>query len=159
MFESVPLADGGDGTSEFVVEFVDGVDIGCRGAHTAVGDIGAADHDDAASQTASRSRLTSRVRNSRSKSCHDSRRRTAPVAGLDALVEPRVFVQDGFNIAMWTYFEPVPARVVPPTGYAQALERLHVGLHKIDLAVPHVMDRVSAMRRDVASRDFPSRSR
>lgn len=54
MFESVPLGNGGDGTSEFVVEFVDGVDIdiGRRGAHTAVGDVGAADRDDAASQIA-----------------------------------------------------------------------------------------------------------
>jgi len=77
----------------------------------------------------------------------------SPVAGLDARFERCVFVRDGFEIAMWTYFEPVPARVVPPVKYAQALERLHVGLRQIDVAVPHVMDRVGATQRDVASRD------
>ena len=55
---------------------------------------------------------------------------------------------------MWTYFEPAPTRVLPPAEYAQALERLHVGLRQIDVAVPHVMDRVAATQRDVASRDL-----
>ena len=31
----------------------------------------------------------------------------SPVAALEARVEPRVFVGDGFKITMWTYFEPV----------------------------------------------------
>src|SRR5947207_6898844 len=30
----------------------------------------------------------------------------APVAGLDPRVEPRLHERDGFEIAMWTYFEP-----------------------------------------------------
>ena len=34
----------------------------------------------------------------------------SPVAALDPRVEPRVFVRDGFEIAMWTYFEPVQSR-------------------------------------------------
>ena len=76
-----------------------------------------------------------------------------PVAGLDARVEQRVFVRDGFRIAMWTYFEPVPARVLPPIEYAQALERLHAGLRQIDVAAPHITDRIAATQRDVASRD------
>ena len=33
----------------------------------------------------------------------------SPVAALEARVEPRVFVRDGFEITMWTYFEPVPS--------------------------------------------------
>ena len=67
----------------------------------------------------------------------------SPVAALDARVEPRVFERDGFEIAMWTYFEPV-RRVLPPAEYAQALGRLHVGLRHIDVAMPHLMDRVAA---------------
>jgi Ser/Thr protein kinase RdoA (MazF antagonist) len=78
----------------------------------------------------------------------------SPVATLDVRVEPRVFVRDGFKISMWTYFEPMESRLLPPAGYAQALERLHAGLRQIDFTPPHVMDRVDAVQRDVASRDI-----
>jgi Ser/Thr protein kinase RdoA (MazF antagonist) len=78
----------------------------------------------------------------------------SPVAALDARAEPRVFVRDGFKISMWTYFEPVESRMLPPADYAQALERLHAGLRQIDFTPPHVMDRVAAVQRDVASRDI-----
>jgi len=77
----------------------------------------------------------------------------SPVAALEARVEPRVFVRDGYKIAMWTYFEPVQSRIRPPAEYAQALERLHAGLRQIDITTPHFMDRVAATQRDVASRD------
>lgn len=77
----------------------------------------------------------------------------SPVAALDARVEPRVFVQDGFKIAMWAYFEPAQSRVLPPEEYVQALARLHAGLRRIEVAAPHFMDRVAATQRDVASRD------
>jgi Ser/Thr protein kinase RdoA (MazF antagonist) len=78
----------------------------------------------------------------------------SPVAALDARVEPRVFARDGFKISMWTYFEPVESRMLPSADYAQALERLHAGLRQIDFTPPHVMDRVAAVQRDVASRDI-----
>src|SRR2546423_12573234 len=52
----------------------------------------------------------------------------SPVAALDARVEPRVFVHDGFKITMWAYFEPVRSRMLRPAEYAQALARLHAGL-------------------------------
>lgn len=77
----------------------------------------------------------------------------SPVAGLDARVEPRVFVHDGFKITMWAYFEPARSRVLPPAEYAKALARLHAGLRRIDVAMPHFMDRVADIQRDVASRD------
>lgn len=77
----------------------------------------------------------------------------SPVATLDARVEPRVFVRDGFEIAMWTYFEPV-RRVLPPAEYAYALARLHVGLRKVDVKMPHFMDRIAETQRDVASREI-----
>ncbi len=75
-----------------------------------------------------------------------------PVAALEPRVEPRVFVRDGFKIAMWTYFEPV-RRMLPPVEYAQALGRLHSGLRQVYVTTPHFMDRVAAIQRDVASRD------
>ena len=77
----------------------------------------------------------------------------SPVAALEPRVEPRVFVRDGFKITMWTYFEPVQSRALPPAEYAQALEHLHAGLRQIDVTTPHFMDRVAATQRDVASRD------
>lgn len=76
----------------------------------------------------------------------------SPVAALEARVEPRVFVRDGFQLSMWTYFEPAPYRIVPSTEYAQVLERLHAGLRQIDVTTPHVMDRVAAIQRAAASR-------
>ncbi|MDP2291387.1 MAG: phosphotransferase [Actinomycetota bacterium] len=78
----------------------------------------------------------------------------SPAAGLDPRFVPRVVVRDGFEIAMWTHFEPVPERAVPPAEYASALGRLHVGLRQVDIAAPHVMDRVAAVQRDVANRDI-----
>lgn len=65
-----------------------------------------------------------------------------PVAGLDPRFEPRVVERDGFEISMWTYVEPGPPRGVSPSRYAHALEQLHHALGRIDLRVPHVIDRV-----------------
>ena len=48
---------------------------------------------------------------------------------------------------------PMPSRALPPAEYAQALERLHAGLRRLDVTTPHVMDRVAALQRDVASPD------
>jgi hypothetical protein len=80
-------------------------------------------------------------------------RTDSPAAGLDARVEQRAFERDGFKVGMWTFFEPAPPRVLPPSEYVRGLERLHAGLHQVDIDVPHVMDRVTAIQRDVADRD------
>jgi aminoglycoside phosphotransferase (APT) family kinase protein len=77
----------------------------------------------------------------------------SPVAPLEPRVEPRVFVHDGFKIALWAYLEPVQSRMLPPADYAEALARLHAGLRQIEVTTPHFMDRVAATQRDVASRD------
>jgi hypothetical protein len=77
----------------------------------------------------------------------------SPVAPLEARVEPRVYVRNGFKITMWTHCEPAQHRVLPPAEYAQVLERLHAGLRQIDVTTPHIMDRVAAVQRDAASRD------
>ena len=77
----------------------------------------------------------------------------SPVATLEARVEPRVFVHDGFKVTLWTSFEPVESGTRPPAEYTQALERLHAGLRQIDVTTSHFMDRVAAAQRDVVSRD------
>ncbi len=77
----------------------------------------------------------------------------SPVAALDPRVPPRVYSRDGFVIDMWTYYEPVPSQELSPADYAHALERLHVGMRKIDVTAPHFMDRVADTQHDVANRD------
>ena len=67
----------------------------------------------------------------------------SPVAALEPRVDPRVYVRDGFVVTLWTYYEPVSPRDVTPAEYAQALERLHLGMREIDLTAPHFTDRVA----------------
>ncbi|MFJ6947041.1 phosphotransferase [Streptomyces wuyuanensis] len=76
-----------------------------------------------------------------------------PVAALDARVEPRVHERDGFVITLWTSYEPVPTRQVPPAEYAHALERLHAGMRALDVPTPRFADRVEQARRLVADRE------
>ena len=73
-----------------------------------------------------------------------------PVAHLDPRVEPRVYERRGFAITFWTYCEPAPDQV-SPARYASALERLHVRMAKIEVAVPHFSDRVAEAQDLVAS--------
>ncbi len=67
----------------------------------------------------------------------------SPVAELEPRVEPRVYVRDGFAVTLWTYYEPVSHQDVSPAEYAQALERLHAGMRRIDVTAPHFTDRVA----------------
>jgi aminoglycoside phosphotransferase (APT) family kinase protein len=78
----------------------------------------------------------------------------SPVAALEPRVEPHVYERDGFVLTLWTYYEPVPPREVAPADYAQALERLHAGMRKLDVTTPHFTDRVAEAQRLVASRDL-----
>ena len=77
----------------------------------------------------------------------------SPVAALEPRVEPRVYERDGFVVTLWTYYEPVTPREVSPADYANALERLHAGMRKIDVTTPHFTDRVAEAQQLVASRD------
>jgi hypothetical protein len=77
----------------------------------------------------------------------------SPVAALDPRVEPRVYERDGFVVTLWTYYEPVTAREFSPADYADALERLHAGMRKVDVTTPHFTDRVAEAQRLVAIRD------
>jgi hypothetical protein len=75
----------------------------------------------------------------------------SPVAALEPRVDPRVYERDGFVVTLWTYYNPVTPRAVSPADYADALERLHAGLRKLDVRTPHFTDRVAAAQRLVES--------
>ena len=77
----------------------------------------------------------------------------SPVAALHPRVEPRVHVRDGFVMNMWTFYEPVQPRQIPPADYAYALERLHAGMREVDLPTPHFTDRVAEAERVVGRRE------
>ena len=77
----------------------------------------------------------------------------SPVAALEPRVEPRVYERDGFVVTLWTYYEPATPREVSPADYADALERLHAGMRRLDVPTPHFTDRVEEAQRLVASRD------
>ena len=76
----------------------------------------------------------------------------APVASLEPRVEPRVYQRHGFAVTLWTYYEQT-RQEVSPADYAKALERLHAGMAKIDVTVPHFSDRVAEAQQLVASPD------
>jgi aminoglycoside phosphotransferase (APT) family kinase protein len=66
----------------------------------------------------------------------------SPVAVPDPRAEPRVYEHDGFVVTLWTYYQPAMSGEVSPVDYANALERLHSGMRKLDLRTPHFTDRV-----------------
>lgn len=76
-----------------------------------------------------------------------------PAAALEPRVEPGVYARHGFLVTLWTYYEPVTPGEASPTDYANALERLHVGMRELDLPTPHFTDRVEEAQRLVADRD------
>jgi aminoglycoside phosphotransferase (APT) family kinase protein len=75
----------------------------------------------------------------------------SPVAALDPRADPRVYERDGFAVTLWTYYEPAPRGEVSPADYADALERLHAGMRKLDVRTPHFTDRVEEAQRLVES--------
>jgi hypothetical protein len=77
----------------------------------------------------------------------------SPMAALEPRVEPRIYERDGFVVTLWTYYESVTPDVVAPAEYADALERLHSGMRKIDDPSPHFTDRIAEAQELVANRD------
>jgi len=77
----------------------------------------------------------------------------SPVATLDPRVEPRAYERDGFVVTLWSYYEPVTPQEVSPGDYANALQRLHAGMRKLDVTTPRFTDRVAEAQQLVASRD------
>ena len=77
----------------------------------------------------------------------------SPVAALEPRVEPRVYERDGFAVTLWTYYQPVAPEEVSLADYADALERLHAGMRKLEFPTPRFTDRVAEAQQLVASRD------
>jgi Ser/Thr protein kinase RdoA (MazF antagonist) len=77
-----------------------------------------------------------------------------PVAALERRADPRTYECDGFVVTLWTYYEPATPCEVSPADYANALERLHAGMRKLDIPSPHFTDRVEQAQQLVASRDL-----
>jgi aminoglycoside phosphotransferase (APT) family kinase protein len=75
----------------------------------------------------------------------------SPVAALDPRADPRVYERDGFAVTLWTYYNPALGGEVSPASYADALERLHAGMRKVDVTTPHVTDRVEEAQHLVES--------
>ena len=68
-------------------------------------------------------------------------------------MEPRGYERDGFQVTLWVHYRPV-APEVAPAAYAGALERLHAGMRRLDVATPHFTDRVEEAEQLVTGRDF-----
>ncbi len=58
--------------------------------------------------------------------------------------------RDGFAVTLWTYYEQT-GQEISPADYAKALERLHAGMAKVDVTVPHFTGRVAEAQQLVAS--------
>ena len=78
----------------------------------------------------------------------------SPVGELEPRVEPRSYMRDGFVVTLWTYYEPAASQEHQASDYADALERLHVGMRKVDVTTPHFTDRLTEAQRLVSSRDL-----
>jgi phosphotransferase family enzyme len=74
----------------------------------------------------------------------------APVARLEPRVAPGVYERHGFALTLWTYYEQTSQNLSPPD-YSNALERLHAGMAKLDLTVPHFSDRAAEAQQLVAN--------
>jgi Phosphotransferase enzyme family len=74
----------------------------------------------------------------------------SPVAGLEPRVRPRVYQRDGFAFTFWRHYEQA-AIGASATAYAAALQRLHLGMARLDVVAPHFSGRVKEAQRLVAS--------
>lgn len=76
-----------------------------------------------------------------------------PVGALDPRVEPRVHQRGGFDVTLWTYYEPVTPQV-SPVDYAKTLEELHTGMRKVKMASPRFTDRIADAEQVAAHPDL-----
>ena len=83
----------------------------------------------------------------------------SPVAALEPRVEPRGYERDGFEVTLWTYYEPVTPAGPSRRLRRHALERLHAGMRTIDVPTPHFTDRVADAQRHVGQHAGSSTTR
>lgn len=76
-----------------------------------------------------------------------------PVGALEPDVEPLVYTRGGFAVTLWTYYEPVTPQV-SPIDYAKALNRLHAGMRKVEMASPRFTDRIAEAEQVAADPDL-----
>ena len=76
----------------------------------------------------------------------EAARRGAPAERPAPGVEPNVFLEDGFAITFWTYYETIPGPV-SPRQYAGALEQFHTAMRNAALSVPHFSSRFEEAER------------
>ena len=76
----------------------------------------------------------------------------SPAARLETRVEPGVYQRDGFAVTFWTYYEPRTTDQLLPGEYSDALQRLHSGMRRLDIATPHFTQRVAEAQSLVANR-------
>lgn len=77
----------------------------------------------------------------------------SPAGALDPRVEPRVYERDGYAVTLWSYYEPATPEI-SPAAYADALQRLHAGMRKLDVSTPRFTERVARAEQLVTSRDL-----
>jgi hypothetical protein len=77
----------------------------------------------------------------------------SPAGALDPRVEPRVYERDGYAVTLWSYYEPATPEI-SPAAYADALQRLHAGMRKLDVSTPRFTDRVARAEQLVTGRDL-----
>ena len=65
-----------------------------------------------------------------------------PVGRLEPRADPLVHLRDGFEVTLWTYYEPVSPHL-SPVDYATALELLHAGMRKADVPSPSFTERIA----------------
>jgi hypothetical protein len=76
-----------------------------------------------------------------------------PVGSLEPRVRPQVYTRDGFDVTLWTYYAPVAAHP-SPVEYADALQRLHVGMRTVVGPSPRFTDRISQAEAVVVTPDL-----
>ena len=63
-----------------------------------------------------------------------------------------MYTLDDFAVTLWIYYEPMTPHL-SPVG-AKALERLHAGMRKVDVATPRFTDRIAEAEEVVANPDL-----
>ena len=76
-----------------------------------------------------------------------------PVGALEPHADPVVYTRDGFAVTLWIYYEPVTPQLLD-VDYATALERLHAGMRRVELASPRFTNRIAEAEQIAADPDL-----
>lgn len=72
-----------------------------------------------------------------------------PVGTLEPHVDPLVYACDGFAVTLWTYYESVTPQLLD-VDYAKAMEQLHAGMRRVEMASLSFTDRIAEAAHVVA---------